>query len=63
MMKMLFWSVLAAALLAASGPLTAQSSYRCPGFEPHAPPGCSGPPRCWCTADGECKWWFDCDKD
>lgn len=58
----LFWSALAAALLAASGQLLAQASYRC-GMEDATPNGCHGPPRCMCSADGECKWWFDCDKD
>jgi hypothetical protein len=57
-------NLLLALLIVASATVTAgaQSSYRCPGFEPHAPPGCNGPPRCMCDADGNCRWFFDCDK-
>jgi len=43
------------------GQALAQSN--CPGFEPHAPPGCTGPPVCLCDADGRaCGWTFVCDR-
>jgi hypothetical protein len=39
------------------------SSWHCPGFEPSAPPGCRGVPRCLCDADGNCRLWFTCDEN
>jgi hypothetical protein len=56
----LLCSVAALLVLASRGP--AQSSYRCPGFEPYPPVGCKGPARCACEADGNCRWVFDCDE-
>jgi hypothetical protein len=58
------WRILLALLIAAGSATAAgaQSNYRCPGFEPHPPAGCSGPPRCLCDADGNCRWFFDCSK-
>jgi len=50
-----FWLLLA--------PAPAQSNYRCPGFEPYPPVGCRGPARCLCDADGNCRWWFECDEE
>jgi hypothetical protein len=45
------------------GPAPAQPAYRCPGFTPHPPVGCKGPPRCLCDADGRCGWVFACDEN
>jgi hypothetical protein len=41
----------------------AQSAYKCPGFEPAAPVGCRGPPRCMCDEAGRCSWIFNCSDD
>jgi hypothetical protein len=56
-------AIILALLIAGTVTADAQANYRCPGFEPHAPPGCHGPPHCRCTSDGQCQWFFDCDKD
>jgi hypothetical protein len=45
------------------GPASAQSSYKCPGFEPFPPVGCHGRPRCLCDSDGRCGWVFACDEN
>jgi hypothetical protein len=62
-----FLAALAVDLLAIwlvlGGHAHAQSSYRCPGFEPAAPVGCHGSPRCMCDAGGRCSWVFDCGDD
>jgi hypothetical protein len=39
------------------------SSYRCPGFEPYPPVGCSGPPKCLCDSEDRCSWVFTCGRE
>lgn len=63
------WRAMMTALIviivtSASVQADSNSSWKCPGFEPAAPPGCRGAPRCLCDADGSrCGWVFDCGSE